>query len=321
MRNKHLTWLSPLILFLAVLAGLSFGPGGFGLLVSPEIASIRLPRVLLGALVGMGLAVSGAALQAVLGNALAEPYLLGVSGGAAFGTALALILGLSSGLAGAFTLQLFSFFFGVAAIFLVYRLARVHGRLPSETMILSGVVVNAFFSGLIMLLMSLAGRQLQDMIYILMGNLGILFTRDTVVLMAIASVLVVSGSVYLWIQSKNLNLLTLGEAQAQSMGVPVERLKKIVFFIMALMVAALVSLAGVIGFIGLMVPHLGRMLSGPNNKRLLPVSGLLGASLLILSDTLARSLGNFEIPVGVITALLGVPFFIFLLWRKKSQKI
>jgi len=321
MKNKILTWLPPAILLFSVLVGLMAGPGGFSLDITGDIAAIRLPRMLLGALIGLGLAVSGTALQSVLGNALAEPYLLGVSGGAACGTALALLLGFSAGLTGIFAMQLFSFCFGLAAIFFVYRLALIHGRLPSETMILSGVVVNAFFSGLLMLMMSLAGRQLQDMIFILMGNLGILFTRDMIYPMGLASLLVLCGSVYLWIQSKKLNLLTMGEAQAQSLGVSVDNLKREVFFVIALMVAAMVSLAGVIGFVGLMVPHLGRMIIGPDNRKLLPVSGLLGAGLLILSDTLARSLVDFEIPVGVITALLGVPFFIFLLWRKKSQKI
>jgi len=310
--------LPPAILLLSVYIGLSIGPSGFSPVLSADITAIRLPRILLSILVGLGLAVSGTALQSVLGNALAEPYLLGVSGGAACGTALALLLGFSAGLTGIFTMQIFSFFFGLAAIFLVYRLALIHGRLPSETMILSGVVVNAFFSGLIMLMMSLAGRQLQDMIFILMGNLGILFTRDMIYPMVLASLLVLAGSVYLWIQSQKLNLLTMGEAQAQSLGVSVDKLKRDVFFVIALIVAAMVSLAGVIGFVGLMVPHLGRMIVGPDNRKLLPVSGLLGAGLLILSDTLARSLVAFEIPVGVITALLGVPFFIFLLWRKKS---
>jgi len=318
MKNKILICLPPAILLLSVYIGLSIGPSGFSPVLSADITAIRLPRILLSILVGLGLAVSGTALQSVLGNALAEPYLLGVSGGAACGTALALLLGFSAGVAGVFTMQIFSFFFGLAAIFLVYRLALIHGRLPSETMILSGVVVNAFFSGLIMLMMSLAGRQLQDMIFILMGNLGILFTRDMIYPMVLASLLVLAGSVYLWIQSQKLNLLTMGEAQAQSLGVSVDKLKRDVFFVIALIVAAMVSLAGVIGFVGLMVPHLGRMIVGPDNRKLLPVSGLLGAGLLILSDTLARSLVAFEIPVGVITALLGVPFFIFLLWRKKS---
>lgn len=320
MKIKKALWLAPVILAMSSASGLLTGPGGFSFVIGPEIMLVRLPRILLGALAGTGLAVSGAALQSVLGNALAEPYLLGISGGAACGTALAMLLGLSSGLCGTLAMQLLSFIFGMTAVFLVYRLARVNGRLPSETMILSGVIVNTFFSGLIMLLMALAGRQLQDMIFILMGNLGILFTGDTVIAMIVTAGLVLLGSGFLWIKSRNLNLLTLGEAQAQSMGVPVERTKREVFLIISLIVSALVSLSGVIGFIGLMVPHLSRMISGPDNRKLIPISASLGAGLLIFSDTLARSLFSFEIPVGVITALLGVPFFIFLLWRKKTRK-
>lgn len=318
--HRSFSWPVAILAFLlTALLGLSWGPGGLDPFPGQEIFFIRLARVLLASLVGSGLAASGAALQSILGNPLAEPYLLGVSGGAACGTAMALVMGLSSGLLGAFSLQAFSFAFGAGAIFLVYRLARVHGRRPAETMILSGVVVNAFFSGLIMLMMSLAGRQLNEMIYILMGSLGIMFTRENTVLLAIAGGLNLGGIVYLWSRSRSLNLMILGEAQARSLGVEVESFKRSVFFLTALMVAALVSLAGVIGFVGLIVPHLGRLLSGPDNRRLMPISALLGGGLLILSDTIARSLGGAEIPVGVVTALIGVPFFIFLLGKRKAS--
>jgi iron complex transport system permease protein len=318
MKDRVFLWAPPLALLLSLLVGAWLGPGGPGFPASAEIALIRLPRVLMGAVLGMGLAVSGAALQAVLGNPLAEPYLLGVSGGAACGTALALVLGLPAGLGGTLAMQAISFCFGLAAIMAVYRLARVHGRLPAETMVLSGVVVNAFFSGLLMLLMSVAGRQLQDMVYILMGNLGIIFTRDTAVLLLVTLAVVAGGGFYLWGCSRPLNLLTMGEAQAASMGVPVETLKKRIFLVVAIITAAMVSLAGVIGFVGLMVPHLGRMISGPDNRKLIPVSAFLGGSLLVLADALARNVGPFEIPVGVLTTLLGVPFFAYLLRRKKS---
>ena len=304
---------------LATAVGLATGPGGIGLFPGPEIMAVRLPRVLLGWVAGIGLAAAGTALQAVLGNPLAEPYLLGVSGGAACGMALALILGLSAGMLGAVALPLFSFAFGLATIGLVYRLARVQGRLPAETIILSGVVVNAFFSGAIMLMMSLAGKQLQEMIYILMGNLGLLFTRDSVPLFAVAALLTAAGTLWLWRQGRSLNLLSLGEAPAASLGVDVARLKQAVFLVTALMTAALISLTGVIGFVGLIVPHLGRMLCGPDNRRLIPLAALLGGSLLVVSDTLARSLVAQEIPVGVVTALLGVPFFVFLIWQKKRS--
>jgi iron complex transport system permease protein len=283
------------------------------------VLAIRLPRVLLALLCGTGLSVAGAGLQAVLGNPLAEPYLLGISGGAAFGAALGLMLGLGAAWGGALGLPLLSFVFSMLALLAVYRLARIHGRLPSETVILSGIIVNALFSGLIMLLLSMAGRQFGEMVYILMGNLGILFTPDTVFIFGAGAVAVFAGSVWLWGQSRSLDLLSLGEAQAQSLGVEVGKLKMKVFIASALMVSALVSLSGVIGFVGLMVPHLARMAVGPRNIRLIPAAAVGGGILLVLADTAARTLGPQEIPVGVVTSLLGVPFFVYLLWRKKRS--
>ncbi|HTY09040.1 MAG TPA: iron chelate uptake ABC transporter family permease subunit, partial [Candidatus Edwardsbacteria bacterium] len=165
--NSALIYLAVLGAALAI--GIGAGPGGFALPGSPQVWQIRGLRVLLALMAGFSLASSGASLQAVLGNPLAEPYLLGVSGGAACGAALAIVLGLGRGLLGAVALPLFSFAFGLATIVMVYRMARIRGRLPAETMILSGVVVNAFFSGAIMLLMSLAGRQLPEMVLLMMG--------------------------------------------------------------------------------------------------------------------------------------------------------
>jgi iron complex transport system permease protein len=260
-------------------------------------------------------------LQAALGNPLAEPYLLGVSGGAAFGAALALLLGLSAGLGGAIGLPLFSLAFGLLALYAVYRLSRVGFRLPAETVILSGIIVNAFFSALIMLLLALAGRQLQEMIYLLMGNLGMIFGTQSLYLLWVCAAVIILCTAYLWSQGRNLDLLSLGEQPAQSLGLPVEKLKVRILLASALMVASVVSLAGVIGFVGLVVPHLARMVAGPRNSRLLPLSVVLGANLLVLADALARTVAPQEIPVGVITSLLGVPFFIYLLRRKKRSAL
>ena len=319
MSPGHRDWQYWLILAAAVLIGVCVGPSGVSLPGDPQIIALRGIRVLLALMAGSGLAASGASLQAVLGNPLAEPYLLGVSGGAACGAALAIALGLGSGVLGAFAVPLFSFVFGLATIVAVYRLSRIRGRLPGETMILSGVVVNAFFSGAIMLLMSLAGRQLQEMVMLMMGSLGTMFTAGTAPALLLASALIAAGTAWLWRQGRRLNLLALGEPQAASLGVEIEPLKRGVFLVTALMCAGIISLAGVIGFVGLIVPHLARMISGPDNRRLIPASAALGASLLILADALARSLFAWELPVGVITTLLGVPFFVYLLWRRKRS--
>jgi iron complex transport system permease protein len=170
-----------------------------------------------------------------------------------------------------------------------------------------------------MLLLALAGRQLQEMIYLLMGNLGMIFGTQSLYLLWVCAAIILLCTGYLWSQGRNLDLLSLGEQPAQSLGLKVEKLKIRILVASALMVAAVVSLAGVIGFVGLVVPHLARMISGPKNSRLLPLSVVLGANLLVLADALARTIAPQEIPVGVITSLLGVPFFIYLLRRKKRN--
>jgi iron complex transport system permease protein len=318
MRSSR-AWLSLLLLAGSAALGLAVGPGGFGFGVGPEIMAIRLPRVLLGIVAGIGLACSGAALQAVLGNPLAEPYLLGVAGGAACGAALAILLNLSRTFLGSLAAPLLAMAFALGVIFFVYRLARVGGRLSAETVILAGMVVNAFLSGLIMLMMVLAGRQLQEILWLLMGSLSLVLTGDYVYLFMISSALVLAGCSALWFWSRSLNLFSLGEAQAQSLGVAVEAFKRRIFFTVALVAAAVVSLCGVIGFVGLIVPHLARMLAGPDNRRVIPLSAALGASLLVLADSAARTLAPQELPIGVVMALLGVPFFVLLLRRSRRS--
>ena len=319
MANGRRTQIFWLVLAAAAVCGIAIGPSGPPSWGDPQIIALRGFRVLLALCAGAGLAASGASLQAVLGNPLAEPYLLGVSGGAACGAALAIALGLGRGVLGAFAVPVFSFCFGLATIIAVYRLSRVRGRLPGETMILAGVVANAFFSGAIMLLLSLAGRQLQEMVLLMMGSLGAVFTTRTAPALLFAAALTAGGIGWLWLQGRRLNLLALGEPQAASLGVEVESLKRGVFLTSALICAGIVSLAGVIGFVGLIVPHLARMVVGPDNRRLVPASAALGGSLLILSDAAARSAFAWELPVGVVTTMLGVPFFIYLLWRRKRS--
>ncbi len=300
--------------------GLAIGPGGLGFGVGPEILGLRLVRVLLGLMAGLGLACSGTALQAILGNPLAEPYLLGVAGGAACGAALSAMLNLPRTFLGALASPLLAMFCALAVILFVYRLAKVHGRLVAETIILAGMVANAFFSGLIMLLMVLAGRQAQEILWLLMGSLSLVLSENQAYLLAVSSVLVFAGCLALWSQGRNLNLISLGEAQAQSLGLPVEQFKKNIFFLVALVTASVVSLCGVIGFLGLMVPHLARLILGPDNRRTIPLAAGLGASLLIMADVAARSLAPQELPLGVIMALLGVPFFVFLLRQRRSSQ-
>lgn len=319
MAKSRLIWIAPLALAASAAVGLSAGPGGMGFGVGAEILSLRLARLALALLAGVGLASSGAALQAVLGNPLAEPYLLGVAGGAALGAAVSILLGLQRTFLGSLATPLMAMGCDLAVIYFVYRLARVRGRMMSEAVILAGMVANAFLSGSIMLAMVMAGRQLSEILWLLMGSLSLAMTSGFIWLLAVSSVLILLCSLALWRWGRSLNLLSLGEAQAQSLGLPVESFKRRVFLAVALSVAAVVSLCGVIGFVGLMMPHLARMLAGPDNRRLIPASAALGASLLMLADAAARTLAPQELPLGVVMAMLGGPFFVYLLWQRKRS--
>ena len=288
----------------------SSGPAGVILL------QVRLPRVLLGFLVGGGLAVVGVALQALLRNPLADPYVLGISSGAALGAAVAILLGIGTTVLAMSALPLCAFVGGLISLVVVSRIASVHGRFPVHILLLAGVILNAIFSALIMFVTSIMdpNRSFGTMAW-LMGTL----TAPTYPAMAILAAYLIAGGLILLSQARALNLLTLGEESAQSMGVLVERVKKTVFFTSALLTGAVVSVSGMIGFVGLVIPHAVRMVLGADHRLLLPASALVGGTFLIAADTVARTmLAPGEIPVGVVTALAGGPFFIVLLMKQKS---
>jgi iron complex transport system permease protein len=280
------------------------------------VLEIRLPRVLLGFLVGSCLAGVGVALQALLRNPLADPYVLGISSGAALGAAVAVLLGAGTSWLGAWTLPAFAFGGGLLAILLVYRIAVSYGRLPVHTLLLAGVILNAVFSALIMFITSLVSpAQSFAMLAWLMGTLN---APDHGALAILTAYLVVGGLVLLR-QARVLDLLTLGEDGARSLGVEVESVKKTLFFTSALLTGAVVSQSGMIGFIGMVVPHAVRLVLGADHRLLLPASALVGGAFLVAADTLARTLlAPGEMPVGVVTALVGGPFFLYLLMRKTA---
>jgi iron complex transport system permease protein len=273
---------------------------------------VRLPRIALAIFAGSSLALVGACLQGVLLNPLADPYILGISGGAAFGAALAIV----AGWPGSTPMVVSGFCGALAALVLVYSLARFRGRMPREVLLLAGVVVNFFFSALVMLLMATKGQELHRIIYLLMGHLGTTFSPSKAIGFAISWALVLVVLVFLWSRWRDLNVLSLGEEQALSLGVQTDNLRRTVFVASSVVVGAVVAFCGSIGFIGLMVPHLVRMLIGPNHRTLLPLSFLVGAMLLLIADDLARTVALVELPVGVVTALFGVPFFAMLLRRR-----
>lgn len=286
------------------------GPAGAILL------QVRLPRVILGFLVGGGLAVVGVALQALLRNPLADPYILGISSGAALGAAVAILLGIGTTVLAISALPLFAFAGGLMSLLVVYRIAATHGRFPVYILLLAGVILNSIFSACIMFLTSIMGpnRSFGTMAW-LMGTL----TAPTYPAMAALAVYLVTGGLVLIWQAKSLNLMALGEEAASSLGVDVDKVKKIVFFTSALLTGAVVSVSGMIGFVGMIIPHAVRMMIGADHRLLLPASALVGGTFLIAADTVARTvLAPGEIPVGVVTALAGGPFFIFLLMNRKS---
>jgi iron complex transport system permease protein len=272
---------------------------------------LRLPRVALGATVGMSLSVAGGSLQGLLMNPLADPYLVGVSAGSALGVSLSVLLHVNQAHGGAAQCAI-AFGAGAATMGLVLWLARSRRRIARDAFILAGVVVGSFMWALVMMVMSIAGKDTDYIVRLLMGSLSAPTSWSVV---AVAAVLVLGGSLALYSCARDLNLVALGEEQARQLGVETEGLKLRVILFSSLITAAAVSVSGIIGFVGLVIPHIARKLVGPDHRLLLPTAGLLGAAFLVWADTLARSIGEY-FPVGVLTSLLGAPFFFYLLKRR-----
>lgn len=287
--------------------------GGGGDPVTRDIVvRLRLPRVLLGLLVGGGLAVAGATFQALLRNPLAEPYILGISGGASVGAVLVLAFGWVS--AGSWALPLAAFAGALLAIVLVFRVATATGRaMDVRVLLLAGVVIAAFFSACIAFILSISpARTVQSAVLWIMGSLAGATWRGVAVTAAYSAPAVV----LLVALARPLNLLSIGEETAHHLGADVEGVKRTSLVVAALLTAAGVAVAGVIGFVGLVVPHAIRLLVGSDHRALLPLSFLAGAVFLVAADLAARlALAPMEIPIGVVTAFVGVPFFLVLLRR------
>lgn len=289
--------------------------GGWADSTEQIIMKIRLPRVVLAILVGTCLSMAGAGFQGVLRNPLAEPYTLGVASGAAVGAAFLIHFGLHTFLFGIWTIPAVAFVSGMLSLLLVLRLANIQGKFKLETVILSGVVVSAFLSSVVSLLVSLSDRVVNEIVFWLMGSLQM---RGWPFALALLPYLAVGAAVLLT-QGRALNLFALGERQAAHLGVNVTRTRLVVLIVSTLIAAAAVSVVGTIGFVGLVVPHLMRLLVGPDYRYLLPLSALYGGIYVLWADTLARNLlSPAEIPLGVVTAFLGAPFFAWLLRRNKQ---
>jgi iron complex transport system permease protein len=314
------------VLVVAVALGTAFGSGTATLreLVAgggrahEVIVGVRLPRVLLGVVAGGGLAAVGAAFQTILRNPLAEPYVLGVSGGCALGATIAIALGLGSlGLLGAAGVPAAAFAGGIVATLLVWALARA-GRAAGASILLAGVVINQIAGASITLILCLAepGR-VQSLVWWLMGYLDVPSWSQ----LAFVAAYVVLGLTVLHLDAGRMNLLSLGDEPAASLGVDVRRLERRAFFACAAVVGAVVSVTGPIGFVGLVVPQAVRRILGPDLRLVLPASALMGGAMLVVCDLLVRVVArrvHTEVPVGAVTALVGGPVFLVLLRRRRT---
>ena len=278
------------------------------------IWDIRLPRILSAVFVGAGLAVAGAVFQALLMNPLADPYTLGVSTGAAFGASLSIYLTLVLGYVFLPVLPT-AFLFALLTLFLVNILANRSSGLNSSNLIIAGIIVGSVLSSGISLIKNAAGEDVAAIVFWLMGSLSAR-TWEHILLLA---PLVLIGTIICFYYSNELNLLCTGEENAQRLGVNVKQTRRILLFSASLITAACVSVSGIIGFVGLVIPHLIRFGLSSNNRYLLPLSALLGGLLLMLADNFTRLLFVNEIPVGVLTTLIGGPYFLFLFTRKKTK--
>lgn len=276
---------------------------------------VRVPRILGATLIGMALAGAGVVFQGVLRNPLAEPYILGISSGAAFGATLMIVLGVTFTFFGLTAVSIGAFFGAIITMYVVYSIARVGMKSSITTLLLSGIAVSFLLSSMVSLMISLNRDQIERIVFWTMGSLSsVRMTQIEVIYIPILLCI----AIFLFF-SRDLNVMLLGEESATSMGIDVVLLRKILLLSASIATAFSVSISGIIGFVGLIIPHAMRLIVGPNHKYLTPASLLAGAIFLILSDTIARTIiAPGQLPLGVITAIIGAPYFIYLLYRNNA---
>ena len=280
------------------------------------VQDIRLPRILLSILVGIILSISGVTFQGMLKNPMADPFIIGISSGAALGATLGIVLKIQGGFFGISSISVLAFIGALMTTLLVYNLAKIKTKVPVTTLLLAGIAVGQFFTAIISFLMVLSSS---DMNRIIFWTLGSFSTKswDQVKMIFIPVIL---GWGIIRFFAKDLNAMLLGEESAQHLGVEVERTKKTLLILNAFLVALAVSVSGIIGFVGLIIPHVVRLIIGPDHRILIPAAGLVGGIFMLMADTVARLLiAPMEIPVGIVTALFGGPFFIYILRQKKNN--
>jgi iron complex transport system permease protein len=287
---------------------------------SAIILQIRLPRIVAGIIVGAGLSASGVVYQGVFKNPMADSYILGVSAGAAVGASICVLFGAGLAIFGLRLVQVAAFAGALFAMFLVYSISRVGSRVPVATLLLSGIAVNFFLFAVVGLFEVIAGDELHAIVFWLIGGFSNVLWSD---IWAVLPFIII-GTVAVYFYARDLNLLALGEDTAQHLGVNVEKAKTVLLVLGSLITAAAVSLSGLIGFVGLMIPHVTRLAVGPDHRILLPTSTIIGAIFLVTCDAIARVVATpfastLELPVGIITMLSGAPFFILLFRKKKAS--
>ncbi|ADE35694.1 FecCD family ABC transporter permease [Methanohalophilus mahii] len=278
--------------------------------VGTVIFQIRLPRIIAAMLVGAGLSISGASFQGLFRNPLVSPYILGVASGAGFGACLGILISENI-----FVIQLMAFSFGILAAFLAYSLSKSCKTTATLVLVLSGIIVGAVFTALTSLVKYIADPydKLPEMVFWLMGSLSSVRVEDLIYV----TPAILAGMLVLILIGWRINVISLGEEEARSLGIDTRKMTILVVICATLVTTSAISISGIIGWVGLVVPHISRMLVGPSYKKLLPMSVFLGASFLLVVDDLARTLMSIEIPLGILTALIGAPFFAYLLQKKK----
>lgn len=329
-KNFLIIFILLIILFITIIFSLLSGPysidfkeaifGEDGNINKVILFSHRLPRTILGAIVGASLSLSGGALQAILRNPLADPYIIGVCGGGALASTIFITIGIGESIFSPLSLPLFTFAGSLISLFLIYYLAGGRGRIRNLELLLTGVIFNAFSSAIIMFIKAFVkAEKAQEMLLWLMGNLGGEWVSSTHILSC--GIILFLGFSLLYYDAYSLNIITMGEEEGKTLGLNPDKVKKRVFIASSLIVSAAVSVSGLIGFVGLIVPHFVRLIFGADHRLLLPLSAILGAIFLIFSDSLVRLLFPLfytETPVGVLTAILGSPIFVIIL--KKTKK-
>ena len=280
------------------------------------ILEVRFPRIVLSVIVGAGLAAAGTVFQGIFRNPMADPYIIGVSAGAALGATVAIVSGLTFAVAGVGAITVLAFAGALGVTLLVYRLAWARGEAGVEHLLLAGIAVGAFLGAIISALQLFGGESLQQVIFWLMGG----FSGRTWEHVRVAAPYVAVSYLLARLLARDLNLMVMGDETARALGVPVARSRVLLIVAGSLMAAAAVAVSGLIGFVGLVVPHLMRLLTGPDHRRLLPSAALAGGLILLLADTIARAvIPPADVPVGIVTAALGAPFFLYLLRRHRRR--